>query len=128
MKDDQLRILANSLGLTQSQFWDVIFQKNMTLTEDDIQNRLNKLFLKKKNHKNTSEITKFEICDLFENSNNYCFDFKNDINIFVSENGAGKTTILKLFIAVLEKVSENELYFNKNIARKKGQKLEKKHD
>ena len=24
--------------------------------------------------------------------------------------------------------SENELYFNKNIARKKGQKLEKKHD
>lgn len=115
MKDDQLRILANSLGLTQSQFLDVIFQKNMTLTEDDIQNRLNKLFLKKKNHKNTSEITKFEICDLFENSNNYCFDFKNDINIFVSENGAGKTTILKLFIAVLEKDLQtiNEIDFSK---------------
>ena len=30
MKDDQLRILANSLGLTQSQFLDVIFQKNIS--------------------------------------------------------------------------------------------------
>ena len=115
MKNEKLRILANSLGLTQSQFLDAIFQKNMELTEAGIQNKLNKLFLKKKNHKNTSEITKFEIYDLFEKDNNYSFIFKDDINIFISENGAGKTTILKLFIALLEKDLQtiNEIDFSK---------------
>lgn len=115
MDNDKIRILANNLGLTQSQFLDVIFQKNMELNQADLQKRLDKLFLKKKNHKNTSEIIKYEIYDLFEKGNNYCLEFKNDINIFVSENGAGKTTILKLFISILEKDLQtiNEIDFSK---------------
>lgn len=115
MKNDGMRLVANSLGLTKSQFQDVVFQKNMKNSLNDVEKRLNKLFTKKKNHKNTSELSKFEIIDLFEKGNNYFFDFNEDINIYVSENGVGKTTILKLLIAILEKDLQtiNEIDFSK---------------
>ena len=56
------------------------------------------------------------------------FEDGQDIGILEINVGEDEKVVTPDFISVLEKVSENELYFNKNIARKKGQKLEKKHD
>lgn len=57
--------------------------------------------------------------DVFEDS---------DIGILEINVGEEEKVIIPDFVTILEKVSNNELYFNKNIARKKEQKLEKQND
>lgn len=56
------------------------------------------------------------------------FEDGKDIGILEINVGDDENVVTPEFISVLEKVSNNEMYFNKNIAKKKGQKLEKKHD
>lgn len=56
------------------------------------------------------------------------FEEGKDIGILEINVGEDEKVVTPEFISVLEKVSDNELYFNKNIARKKGKNLEKKYD
>ena len=56
------------------------------------------------------------------------FEDGKDIGILEINVGEDEKVVTPEFISVLEKVSDNELYFNKNIARKKVKNLEKKHD
>jgi len=51
-------------------------------------------------HKNKTSLKKIKIEGLF-GKYNYDIEFKNDICIWVSENGVGKTTILNIIVALL---------------------------
>ncbi len=54
------------------------------------------------------------------------FEDNKDIGILEINIGIDEDVVIPDFISMIEKVSDNELYFNKNIARKKDVKLEKK--
>lgn len=56
------------------------------------------------------------------------FDNSNDIGILEINIGIDEEVFIPDYVSVLEKVSNNELYFNKNIAIKEGRKLSKKND
>lgn len=56
------------------------------------------------------------------------FEDGEEIGILEINVGEDEKVVTPDFISVLEKVSNNELYFNRNIARKQKKKLEKKHD
>ena len=111
--------LANKNGLTVEQLNQIAFINKIDfssdLLEEKIQGIINQLFedTSIKKHKNKSALKYFEIQGLFKSGNDYKFEFKDDINIFVSENGVGKTSILKLLIAVIENDYEtlNEINF-----------------
>ncbi len=53
------------------------------------------------------------------------FDDMKDIAILEINVGESEEVVIPPFVSVMEKVSDNELYFNKRIARKNGRKLEK---
>ena len=52
------------------------------------------------NNMNKSNVEKFEIKNL-HGKYDYEFELKDIVNIIISENGSGKTTILNLFVAIL---------------------------
>ena len=124
MDKRELEDLANKNGLTVNQLNQLLFSSKINVNSDSYEKQLEdvfeKLFLSLNNkHKNRSNLKSFEIKGLFNKDNNYKFDFVDDVNIFVSENGIGKTTILKLLISVLESDYEtlNEINFEKIILR-----------
>ena len=55
---------------------------------------------------NESKLKKFEIKNLF-NQHDVCIPLDRDINIFLGENGMGKTTILNCLYCVLSSNLEN---------------------
>ena len=115
MKIDELRLYANRIGLTKEQLLDITYQKNWNYDIEEINKKLESILNKETTHKNKTEIKAFKIYDLFETNNNYNFTFTDDINIFVSENGIGKTSILRLLVAILEKdiAIINEIEFSR---------------
>lgn len=58
-------------------------------------------FLKKKHYPNKSSVEAIKIYGLF-NKYDYHLNFDSSINIFVGENGHGKTTIIKIIVAALK--------------------------
>ena len=72
------------------------------LSDKDIIDVLNKININKKlnNHINLTSLDSIEIEGLF-GKYNYLINFKDDISIWVSENGVGKTTILNIIVAIL---------------------------
>ena len=55
---------------------------------------------RKKNHNNKSGLKSIKVEGLF-GKYDYSLDFRNDIAIWISENGVGKTTILTIIVAIL---------------------------
>ena len=120
MDKRELEDLANKNGLTVNQLNQLMFESNININstsyEKQLEDVFEKLFLSLNNkHKNRSNLKSIEITGLFNKNNNYKIDFTDDVNIFVSENGIGKTTILKLLISVLESDYEtlNEINFER---------------
>lgn len=72
------------------------------LSDKDIIDVLNKININKKlnNHINLTSLESIKIEGLFGRYN-YLINFKDDISIWVSENGVGKTTILNIIVAIL---------------------------
>ena len=72
------------------------------LSDKDIIDVLNKININKKlnDHINLTSLDSIEIEGLF-GKYNYLINFKDDISIWVSENGVGKTTILNIIVAIL---------------------------
>lgn len=64
------------------------------------------------NHKNKSSLEYIKIRGLF-GEEDFTIHFENDINIFIAENGSGKTTILNIIVAILngDNVKLNKLPF-----------------
>lgn len=102
--------LASKIGVTNQQMINLLWeqgvdvQSHLSTVESEVANRLLKKLLQKTdsiNHKNKTMFKQIEIIGLF-NKHNYTINFKEDINIFVAENGFGKTTVLNIIVAVLE--------------------------
>lgn len=72
------------------------------LSDKDIKDVLDKININKKfnNHINLTSLKSIKIEGLF-GKYNYLINFKDDISIWVSENGLGKTTILNIIVAIL---------------------------
>lgn len=72
------------------------------LSNKNIIDVLNKINNNKKldNHVNLTSLKSIKIDGLF-GKYNYLINFDNDISIWVSENGVGKTTILNIIVAIL---------------------------
>ena len=51
-----------------------------------------------------------------------------DIGILEVNIGDNDDIVVPDYVSVLELVSDNDLYFNRNIARQNKKKMEKKHD
>lgn len=119
MENKIIEDFANKNGLTVEQLNQIAFINKIDFSSESLEKTIQEIINKQfqtvtiNKHVNQSALKSFEIIGLFKTGNNYKFDFKDDINIFVSENGVGKTSILKLLIAVLENDYEtlNEIYF-----------------
>lgn len=70
------------------------------LSDKDIIDVLDKINKKLNNHTNSTSLKSIKIEGLF-GKYNYSINFKDDISIWVSENGIGKTTILNIIVAIL---------------------------
>ena len=102
--------LSRQFALTNEQLLEYLFLNDIEISNenDDIDlsdkkikellERLNAT--KKKNHNNKSGLKSIKIEGLF-GKYDYSLDFRNDIAIWVSENGVGKTTILTIIVAIL---------------------------
>ena len=112
---DRIKIddLALEFGLTDEQLIDILVQNGIKFDFDSLtitkysRDKFLTIFSninskKDKEHKNSTVLKSIIITDLFEENNNYKFDLSKDINIFVSENGEGKTTILNLIMAIFD--------------------------
>lgn len=123
---DRIKIddLALEFGLTDEQLIDILVQNGIKFDFDSLtitkysKDKFLTIFSninskKDKEHKNSTVLKSIIITDLFEENNNYKFDLSKDINIFVSENGEGKTTILNLIMAIFDNDWEtiNEINF-----------------
>lgn len=100
---------ASELGMTNEQMLEVLWKNNIIVnsnsyklskTEED--KVLSSIYLTKDNTlgKNKSSLDRIKIEGLF-GTKSYDIQFKNAINIFVSENGCGKTTILNIITSLL---------------------------
>lgn len=77
-------------------------EDKIDLSKKHVKSILEKLEIKEKvNHNNLTGITRFKVKGLF-GKYNFDIKFNNDVSIWVSENGVGKTMLLKLFIALLK--------------------------
>lgn len=103
--------IAKKYALTEEQLLDYLLLNNIEilsnlntidLNDKDIATALKKINVSKKygNHTNLTSLESIEIKGLF-GKYNYLINFKNDISIWVSENGIGKTTILNIIVAIL---------------------------
>ncbi len=102
--------LAKKYALTNEQLLDYLLVNNidaiddldtLDLNDQNIKNILNKLSIKKtSNHNNKTSLQEIEIEGLF-GKYDYSINFHNDISIWISENGIGKTTILNILVAIL---------------------------
>ncbi|GAA0116594.1 translation initiation factor IF-2 N-terminal domain-containing protein [Clostridium senegalense] len=102
--------LASMLGLTNEQMLEILWENNIKITnqmstveEEDKEKILKELRFETDliSHENKSSLKWVEVNGLF-NKYDYKLEFHKDINIFVAENGFGKTTILNIIVATLE--------------------------
>lgn len=56
------------------------------------------------------------------------FEDNKDSGILEVNVGEDESVLVPGYVSTLDEVSNNELYFNRNLARNKGKKMEKKHD
>ena len=103
--------IAKEYALTNEQLKDYLLSNNIDLLSDldkinlndkEIKEILEKINIYKEldNHLNTTSLKSIHIEGLF-GKYDYSIDFNKDISIWVSENGAGKTTILNIIVAIL---------------------------
>lgn len=109
MEKIRVHELAKQYGLTNSQMMEFLVKNNVdvqtslsTVDMSSISDVIKKLGAKKNlgEHKNKTSLKKIRIEGLF-GKYDYNIEFKNDIFIWVSENGVGKTTILNIIVALL---------------------------
>lgn len=102
--------LASMLGVTNERMVEILWENNINVSnhmskveEQDQEKILNELRFETDliSHENKSPLKWVEVNGLF-NKYDYKLEFYKDINIFVAENGFGKTTILNIIIATLE--------------------------
>ncbi len=106
----QLNQLSKRYALTNKQLVEyfanngvsnVDIDGDIDITSPKIKALIEKLDAKnRKNHQNSSSLKSLKILGLF-GKYDYSFDFYDDVNIWVSQNGAGKTTILTIIVAIL---------------------------
>lgn len=103
--------IAKEYALTNEQLRDYLLSNNIDaisdldkidLNDKNIMAILDRINLNKKlnNHNNLTSLESIEIEGLF-GKYNYLINFRDDISIWVSENGIGKTTILNIIVAIL---------------------------
>ena len=102
--------LSRQFALTNEQLLEYLFlndieifseNEDIDLSDKKIKELLKRLnATKKKNHNNKSGLKSIKIEGLF-GKYDYNLDFRNDIAIWISENGVGKTTILTIIVAIL---------------------------
>lgn len=109
METIKVHELAKMYGLTNDQMLDFLIGNDidvaspMSIVEmDSINNVIKKLEIRANlnEHKNKTSLKTIKIIGLF-GKYDYSIDFTNDICIWVSENGVGKTTILNIIVAIL---------------------------
>ena len=109
-KYTKLDDLSRKFALTNEQLFEYLFlndieifneNDDIDLSDSKIKELLERLnATKQKNHKNKSGLKSMKIEGLFGKYN--CnLVFENDISIWISENGVGKTTILTIIVAIL---------------------------
>ena len=108
--DIKIDDLSRKLALTNEQLLEYFFLNDIDILDEnddiDLSNKKIKILIErlnitnKKNHNNKSGLKSIKIEGLF-GKYDYSLDFRNDISIWVSENGVGKTTILTIIVAVL---------------------------
>ncbi|MDD3225627.1 MAG: AAA family ATPase [Clostridium sp.] len=103
--------LASILGLSNKQMIDILWENNidvknhMSIVEENFEDRITKEVISQSSfisHKNNSSLKFVDIVGLFY-KNDYKINFNDDINIFIAENGFGKTTILNIIVATLKR-------------------------
>lgn len=103
--------LASMLGLSNKQMIDMLWENNievknhMSVVEANFEDRIIKEVISQSSftsHKNNSALKFVHIVGLFY-KNDYKINFNDDINIFIAENGFGKTTILNIIVATLKR-------------------------
>ena len=103
--------IAKEYALTNEQLLDYLLSNDIDAISDldkiDLNNKniiaiLDRINRNKKinNHNNLTSFESIEIEGLF-GKYNYLINFRDDISIWVSENGIGKTTILNIIVAIL---------------------------
>lgn len=101
--------LASILGVSNNQMIDLLREYNieikdhLSIVKDEVADEIFSKFNNESNiddYKNKSSLEYICIKGLF-NIYNYQIDFRDKINIFIAENGFGKTTILKIIVAIL---------------------------
>lgn len=102
--------LSRQFALTNEQLLEYLFLNDIeifsendgiNLSDKKIKELLKRLnAAKKKNHNNKSGLKSIKIEGLF-GKYDYSLDFRNDIAIWISENGVGKTTLLTIIVAIL---------------------------
>ncbi|WP_241138644.1 AAA family ATPase [Bacillus mycoides] len=106
--------LASILGLTNDQMIEVLWEHNikvenhMSIVDNKVQKQIVQELMPQANstsHRNKSSLKFVEIKGLFYKYD-YVINLENDINIFIAENGFGKTTILNIIIATLKQDRE----------------------
>ena len=109
MKEYEIDKLAREYALTNEQLLDYllannidIFNKNEQINRLKIRELLERLNFSNQynDHSNKSTFERIKIEKLF-GKYDYDLVFENDIVIWVSENGVGKTTILNIIVAIL---------------------------
>lgn len=109
-KYDSINELAKKYALTNDQLESYLRLNNVNV-DDYLKVNLNSKRVKEllerivandenKNHQNNTSLEYIRIEGLF-GKYNYSIDFDSDIFIWVSENGIGKTTILKIIVSIL---------------------------
>jgi predicted ATPase len=106
--------LASILGVTNEQMIEILWDNNinakdhMSIINGEDFNRMLIIQNSFNNYKTTlntnrSSLKSIKINGLFyKKGYNYYFNFKDDINILIAENGSGKTTILNIIISILK--------------------------
>ena len=100
--------IAKEYALTNEQLRDYLLSNDIdAMNKIDRNNKYIKEILdrinrnkKLDNHNNLTSFESIEIDGLF-GKYNYLINFRDDISIWVSENGIGKTTILNIIVAIL---------------------------
>lgn len=103
ISENEFNVLILNLGLSEIDEIDDYFAKNIIDSYKD-----------KLQYPNESSLEAVKIYGLF-NKHDYFLNFDSSINIFVGENGHGKTTIIKIIVAALRNDIKtlNKLPFNK---------------
>ena len=120
--NDEIANMLLKYGFVTNDYVDYVDDKYVKKLENDILVDSKSTLL---SHNNKSSLKFIEIIGLF-NKKDYKISFQDDINLFIAENGCGKTTILNIIIAVLkgDKKKLRTLPFEKVIVTIENEKVE----